>query len=396
MTTTIITNKISTISTLEVITQQAIESRQIVAAVAFFSDPALILKWLNSGIKITLIVSLRPPTNYYSLKDILHEQNIEIYFYGDEFHSKIFAFYDNEKIISSIIGSSNFTNGGLIENIETNVIIKEKQTLLEIDELIEKIILNGIKLQPDILLQYKERYDNFKKYKERDRNKINLKKPKEPKKIVTKASEYNDFWKIADKVKDIVKEISEKEFPKTPVYLAIDHFWHWVVKICDPTWLKGLQNNNLAREKIIFKLYKDYCAWDKSTGKHTHQMGPRSQKIKRLLSKNKIQKLSKQEAIEIYRSFHATGSLIQRFDADKNFIKNNSITKIRKSFKHLLDNTIPIDVRISDLIRPNGEYKLNHFGPSCVQELIGWANPYTMPIRNNKADKAVKLLGFKK
>lgn len=392
----IVTNHVTTNSALETIEQLSLKAHRIVVAVAFFSDSTVLNNWLESGKKVLLIVSLRPPTNYYSLKEILHKENLEVSFLGDDFHSKIFSFFDsNGKIISAMIGSSNFTNGGLSNNIETNVVITEEKLLLEVNYSINEFVKLSTKLQPDILTQYKERYDKFVQYNKNDKSIIKTKKPIENTRISRIASEYFDFWKVADRVKDLVGEIAHTEYPTTPEYLVIDHFWHWVVKICDKDRLKPLKGNPQLRDQLIPGFFKEYCKWDKDSAQYTATMGSNSEKVQRLLSTKNIEILSRQEAKEIYRSFHAAQSLIQRFDADVKFIEENNIKEIRKSFKHLLDDTLPIDLRIHDLSSVNGSHKLNQLGPSCVQELIGWVNPTKMPIRNKKADNAVQILGFR-
>lgn len=294
-----------------------------------------------------------------------------------------------------MIGSSNFTNGGLSNNIETNVVLTEGRLLREVNASINELDKRATKLQPDILAQYKKRYDKFLQYNKNDKSIIKTKEPLENIRISRKASEYFEFWKIADKVKDLVGEIAQTEYPTTPEYLVIDHFWHWVVKICDKDRLKPLKGNPSLRDKIIPGFLKEYCKWDKSSEQYTATMGSNSRKVQKLLSIKNIATLSKQEAKKIYRSLHAAQSLIQRFDADVKFIQENKIKEIRRSFKHLLDDRLPIDLRIHDLSNIKGRYKLNQLGPSCVQELIGWANPTKMPIRNNKTDKAVQLLGFR-
>lgn len=397
MTTNIITNKITSESTLDSFNELAKSANKIIIAVAFFSGSTIIESLLQLGKEISLIVSLRPPTNYYSLKQLLHQDNIEISFLGDEFHSKIFAFFDDEwQILSAIVGSSNFTNGGFSNNIETNVIIREQDTLNQIDVTLDEIIELSTPLQPDELNNYKKRYDDFAKFNERNKTTVKLRKPPKSAKITKKASEYSEFWNIADKVKDLVGEISRKEYPSVPEYLVIDHFWHWVVKICDPKKLKPLLSSHSVRDKTIPVLFKEYCDWDKSAEEsYTQKMGKNSKLIQKLLSKNNISNLTSKNALTIYRSFHAAQSLIQRFGADKIFIKENSIKSIRQAFAFLLHESLPINYRIYELISANGTHKLNQFGPSCVQELIGWAKPKEMPLRNNKADKAVRLLGFR-
>ena len=400
----IITNNISELSIREKIQEFILKSKKVVIAVAFFNDAELIKKILESGTTVTLIVSLRPPTNYYALKDILHKYNLITLYLGPEFHSKIYAFIDqNNAIFSSIVGSSNLTSGGLDNNIETNVILHDVGSLKKIDKLLNDIQCLTTILQPDILDKYKEKYDSFIKRNPPDKlTKITKHKTTAHKlKVSKKESEYYEFWKVADKVKDLVKDISKDEYPDIPAYLVIDHFWHWIVKICDPNRLVLLKNSDdLTKANYIPILFKDYCKWDKSeSGKtaptYTESMPANSKKLQKLLSINKLKVLVENDALEIYRAFHATQSLIQRFDADKKFVTENKISSIRKSLEYLLYSNDTIDIRIHNMTSLKGEYKLNQFGPSCVQELLGWVNPTKMPIRNKKADKAIRLLGFR-
>jgi hypothetical protein len=40
------------------------------------------------------------------------------------------------------------------------------------------------------------------------------------------------------------------------------------------------------------------------------------------------------------------------------------------------------------------QYKLNHFGRSAVQELLGWINAEDLPICNNRTLRSLRWLGF--
>ncbi len=403
MNTEIITNKISALSIREKIQEFLPKSKKIIIAVAFFNDAELVKQILKSGTKITLIVSLRPPTDYYALKKILHKNNLDLLYLGREFHSKIYTFIDDKnEIIGTIIGSSNLTSNGLTNNIETNVILQDTSLSKQINKLLEDIQSLSTILQPDILNKYKEKYDRF--VEKNPPEEITTTKDKsnaQNHKVSKKSSEYYEFWKVADKVKDLVTDISTNEYPGIPEYLVIDHFWHWIVKICSPDRLLVFKNSDdLTKEECIQVLFRDYCKWDKSeSGKtaptYTESMPENSKKLQKLLSLDKLKTLDKYDALEIYRAFHATKSQIQRFDADKKFVEENKIASIRESFEYLLYSNEPIDMRIHKMTSSNSEFKLHQFGFSCVQELLGWFNPTEMPIRNGKADKAIRLLGFR-
>lgn len=369
-------------------------STHISIAVAYFSDYETISKWIADGIKVDLIISLTPPTNYYSLKKIFPKKNLIINYFGKKFHSKIYTFKNQGGHFSSIVGSSNFTSGGLANNIETNVEIIDKNTLKQLRKHIENIEQKSSILEPNILANYKETYDKFIKSNPIPPEKKNSIKSKRLTKVGVKAKGYLMFWKAADNVCSLVENISNKEYPKIPIYLTVDHFWHWVVKVWDRREAKRIQKEDSYREKTIPVLFQRYCKWDRSGSGSTAKMFKWSKRASSLLSKKHINKLNKDEAMEIFSILHSTGRPIQQFAADESFKRNNRITKIRKAFHYLLYSDNEVTVRIDRLIKRDSEYSLKFLGPSGVQELLGWVNPAKYPLRNQKADEAIKLLGY--
>ena len=207
----------------------ASKADSIEIAVAFFSDSELIKQWNNDKKKINLIVSLRPPTSFYSLKDLQSALNVDISFLGNEFHSKFFLFYKQKELIGGIIGSSNFTSGGLVKNIETNIFIKDKDTLSELQKHFDDLLQNSNLLQPTDLDEYEIVYKNWlarqvKENAELDKFKTkttkNRTKRKQKVRITKEAKQYFEYWRIVDEIKDLVKDISAKAYPNIPHYLA--------------------------------------------------------------------------------------------------------------------------------------------------------------------------------
>lgn len=370
-------------------------------ASAFFSDTAFINEWQDKSKLIDLLVSLRPPTNYYSLKTIYSKLGVNIQFLGDDFHSKFFIFYKNKIPFSCIIGSSNFTSGGLNKNIETNAILTDMKYLKEVEKHFSTIWDQSYLLQPTDLELFKEVFDNFKERAEQTekeqrelQHKILTKRITKKKKthVGKQAKQYFDFWRIVDDVKEMVNDISAKEYPNVPVYIAIDHFWHWVKTV----WSEGNNTKLTSTNKklAIPKLFREYCAWDKENGNYTKQMAKTSKNLTKLLSENNIENLTSPQAMEVYRSLHSGAMRAKRFRSDQLFVQNNSIRKIRKSLKYLLYSNDDLDLRIHNLC-VNPDYKLSQLSSSGTQEIIGWVNPKQYPIRNKKADEALKLLGYK-
>lgn len=372
-------------------------------AVAFFSETSLIKQWNEDGKKINLIVSFRPPTNYYALKDINALVSIQLFYLGNEFHSKIWIFYKNQKPFAALLGSSNFSNGGLKNNTEANLLVEDETILLTLHKHFTVDLKKAAnKLEPTDLDAYKEVYDRFMKNKaatDKDladfSNKTKVYKRKTTVKVCKTARQYFDFWRVVNEVKDIVKDLSDKHFPNEPYYLVLDHFWHWVKTVWHKESNKVIKHGH--QTVIIPKLFKQYVKWqnsDKNADYPKWMLNQSKNVFKKYLSQENIDSLTKEQALEIYRSLHSSDMPMKRFGSDYTFDKWNNITKIRKSFKYLLYSNDGMDVRIHNLLK-NPEYKLSKLASSGVQEINGWTFPEILPIRNDKADRALEILGYR-
>jgi hypothetical protein len=77
----------------------------------------------------------------------------------------------------------------------------------------------------------------------------------------------------------------------------------------------------------------------------------------------------------------------------KEFLSSNEPDNIRKSLKHLLYGKGDIVKRMSDCLFDD-EYKLNEFGKSNVQELVGWVSKENLPVINGRTTKVLRYFGF--
>lgn len=382
----------------------ASKADSIEIAVAFFSDSELIKQWDNEKKKINLIVSLRPPTSFYSMKDLQSALNVDISFLGTDFHSKFFLFYKQKELIGGIIGSSNFTSGGLVKNIETNIFIKDDDLLSELQTHFYNLLQNSNLLQPTDLDDYEIVYKNWlarqkKENAELDKFKSkttkNRTKRKQKVRITKEAKQYFEYWRIVDEIKDLIKDISDKAYPNIPYYLALDHFWHYIKVYWHKETGRNLNKNNQRKE--IPKLFSKYIKWHSEVEKQNYPkyMMKQSKNVFQVyLAEKNIDKLTKPQAKEIFQNLHSSGMPIQRFSADDHFIAKNKIAKIRIAWKYLLYSNDEMDLRIHNLMK-NPKYKLQRLGSSGIQEINGWTRPKAYPIRNDKADKALEILGYK-
>lgn len=91
--------------------------------------------------------------------------NLHFFCFGDKqdnktdvvFHPKIYLF-NNKKEITSIVGSTNLTGGGLLSNFEVNAVIKEDKPLY-FSQL--EAIYNSIKFTPSIFEPDEEYLDGY-------------------------------------------------------------------------------------------------------------------------------------------------------------------------------------------------------------------------------------------
>ncbi|MFW6713633.1 alcohol dehydrogenase, partial [Acinetobacter pittii] len=76
------------------------------------------------------------------------------------------------------------------------------------------------------------------------------------------------------------------------------------------------------------------------------------------------------------------------------FLNQNELSKVKNTLAYLLhDQKNPIGKRIANCIY-NPNFKLNEFGQSNVQELIGWINNENMPVINGRTTKVLRYFGF--
>lgn len=105
-------------------------------------------------------------------------KSLKFFCFGDKkdnktdivFHPKIYLF-KNDKELTSIIGSTNLTGGGLMTNFEVNTIIKEQQPLYysQLDSIYNSVKFTPTIFEPDedYLLNYSDVYKAFEKNQEK-------------------------------------------------------------------------------------------------------------------------------------------------------------------------------------------------------------------------------------
>lgn len=289
---------------------------KIHVAVAYLSSAKPVENWLRRGARVKLVVALQPPTDAGILRYLVNSfpVHLEARFYSLRFHSKLFILFQGKLPICAQVGSSNLTNGGMYSNLETNVILHNPKQLKELVGHFRSVWDASVNLEPKDIDGY-EQYCNRTK---EDLSRIRKKQEELEHRVVRpriksrvgaheykEARDYLAFWKAIDDVVRVVKSVSMREWPGVPLYLTVDHFWHWLVRVWNKDGRERISADPKLRAKWLPKLFTAYAHWDKSSSKHTSGMKKNSDYLRRILAMNRLPKLTKLQARDAYSRLHS-------------------------------------------------------------------------------------------
>ncbi|MBD3338865.1 MAG: hypothetical protein GF353_07145 [Candidatus Lokiarchaeota archaeon] len=383
-------------------------------AVAFFTNANYIKYLVKNKCKVRLIVRLGFPTSARDLSEIISIPNVSIrYFTSVHFHPKLYIFGNSV----AVLGSSNLTDSGIQTNQELNILIESEDPIF--DEL--KIIfaeywaaarpLTKIMLR-DYNIIVSALGDSIKKSEKNIQDRLghvefkNITRPdtdnKPSEEIIYDEflKKYEMFLKKFDELKQIyeslnVRKVNESELP---IRIEIDQFLNWIrqKKAQGQKYLQAPIRQNVELKNFLIANIKEFINDDFDDIYDV--MKDRYPIIKKfLLSKSIIDSLSKDQIKSIVLIIHAFEARARYYGGKEEilntFTKENSIDKIKNTFKYLLFGHGEFEYRIAHCIYSD-KYKLNHFGKSCVEELYGWANNKKVPICNERTFKSMQWLGF--
>lgn len=386
-------------SVSSVLDDLARESTRTDIAVAFFSDDASVTKWADSGCQVNLVIALAYPTSPDALRAVRSKKSVRIRFYDSDFHAKCYLFYRGAELVAAVVGSSNLTQAGLSSNAEANVVLYDSEYLTPLRDWFSRTWGGAFDLQPDDLRNYTEHY---RARREPDRfhsrasslhrhRTANVRPCKE-------ARDYRSFWGVVNHVRDLVEGEARRNWPQVPLYLVVDHFWHFIKVGARKSWwdtsvLPRMRKDERFRDEHVRVLFSQFAHWDKEGEEWVDKMKETSEFMQRVLGRDSVRRLSSRDAAKVYRETHAGGAR-ERYHGSEAFVKENGIESIRRSLEHLLWSPEDVERRIHDLVHYGSPLKLAQVKESIVQELLGWVRPEELPLRNDKADDAIEMLGY--
>lgn len=398
--------------------QEIQKDMDIYIASAFFTEIDVINELVEKNCRIRIIVRLGFPTAPIALRHLLKNKNIEARFYtSHEFHPKLYIWGDRK----IFIGSANLTQAALIKNQEIMLgILPDDLRFDELCFLFSQYWQEAKVLTIDEVNKYEMTY---KTYKDKlgsvndfddavqkilgNHNFPNIERYE----IKKKNSELfvDSFLKTYQEsihAFRYIEEVYEKKGRKVnneliPLRLEIDSFFSFVrdCHAVHDSWLEQElgwnDNKKMQLNKLIDEWMKtDWFHFDETIVNKNYPL------INRILgSVSSIKDATGDQIVDALCVAHSFHDRLRFFKGGlstlkQSFLNENELDRVKKTLIYLLhDNKTPIGKRIADCIY-NPTYKLNEFGQSNVQELIGWINNENMPVINGRTTKVLRYFGF--
>lgn len=382
----------------------------------FFSNSELVKEILDRGCMVRLIVVLGPATPPSHIKRIMCHKNIHIrYFTSSKFHSKLYIFGDR----CALVGSANLTQSGMNTNSEICIEVSRYEDAFDtLVLLFQSYWAQAEALDEEALQNFSNLFDSYGKTGESELESkikelfgeilpvegivVGKKKPAKDKIFLSDYKRtYQEFLYAFKELKEIYVADGRRQHPESvvPVRIEIDQFLSFIREY----YAKGdsYQNEPLRNEDARIEFVKSKLnAWFDQRWPYLDEKIPvHLPRLKRLASTEDIERASFEEiadAIDVCHSFHDR----KRFFSGghethlEEFKKSNNIMQIKKVLSYLLYGEDDYITRMGNCIFAP-EYKLNQFGRSGVQELLGWINKEDIPICNSRTVKALRYLGYK-
>ncbi|MEL1637327.1 phospholipase D family protein [Klebsiella quasipneumoniae] len=389
----------------------------IFIASAFFTEFNVIDSLLEKGCHIRIIVRLGFPTSPFALEKLLSHKNVEARFFtNNSFHPKLYIFGDR----SLLVGSANLTNAALLTNQEVMVSLNsEDHRFEELTSLFSNYWESANVLSKEAIKDYKNIYNKHSKLSSQiisldnevlDKiGDINYSNINRGKKHISQSSifleSYRKSYQTSVYAFECIEEIYssfQRKVPEEqiPLRLEIDSFFSFVrdYYATQETWLAQPLGWTDMQKSHLRTLVNEWLStpWEHFEERIVPINYPLIYNV--FKSPDSIEQSNAGEIVDalcVLHSFHdrlrfykgGLDTLIEEFST------SNDISQIKKTITYLLYGKGDIIKRMSDCIY-NDEFKLNAFGQSNVQELIGWINKENLPVINGRTTKVLRYFGF--
>lgn len=385
-------------------------------ATAFFTEFDVVDEFLARGCHLRIVVRLGFPTSPVALQKLLNRDNVEARFFtSNSFHPKLYIFGDK----TILLGSANLTRSATLTNQEVLVELDaEDHRFAELQELFADYWDEAEVLTRDIIKKYSNIYSEYSKVNvtlskignsiaERigDVNFSNISRgsKKSTNKSIflgTYQKSYQEAVTAFRRIENVYKKHKRKvDGELIPLRIEIDSFFSFVREhyAIQDTWEDQPLGWNEQQENKTSRLIDEWL-----TTKWEHfedQIVPVNYPlIKRTLgSTASIKSSSMDNIVDALCVLHSFHDRLRFFKGGletlkSSFIEQNGEKQVKHTLTYLLYGTGDTVSRMADCIYDR-DYKLNHFGKSNIQELIGWINQEELPVINGRTTKILRYFG---
>ncbi len=391
---------------------------EIFIAVAFFTEKEVVKEFLDNDCHIRMVVRLGFPTNPEALRSLYNNPNIEIRYYSDShFHPKLYIFGDQ----IAFVGSANLTRDAIRTNPEVVVsITTEDPRFNELTALFsdywnksQVLTSESIDAYETIYKKYSKSINDIYRIDEETQSKIvktsfpnidrgNGRKSKENIFLDNYRKTYQESVSAFEKIKNLYESVGRRKnnFNNIPIRLEIDSFFSFVrdVYATQESWKEQPIGWSDTRKVLILKHINEWLEtdWPHYDTTICHKNYPRI--INVFGSEESINRATYDEIIEALVVLHSFHDRLRFFPGGittlmSTFKASNDINHTKECIIHLLYGKADVVKRMADLIYDSA-YKLNEFGQSNVQELVGWINKEELPVINGRTTKVLRYYGF--
>jgi hypothetical protein len=371
---------------------------------------------VRRGARVQLLVGLNASTQPDALNQVLTAGNCAVRYVTDDFHAKVYLF---DGVV--MLGSSNLTGGGLINNREAVILLDQQgdeERVQDVEEFFAQVWDSAEVLTQQVYQQFNAAWNQSSRIANRDEtfNKLEAVDPAtvtvgsahktsqqlylgEPQKTI-----YEQYLPAFEEVSAILLEqrYRRPEFVGVPVGVETNRFLNWVrleYAIGDEAWQNAALRAPEDRKGLIMDLGAEWTATNAPRIPDNYlQMIDSLQRG--LGSPEAIRACSREELDESLMCVHAFLEQLRftKGGADAlpaKFWQNNDndLQRVQNTLIHLIHGSDNFAARMCAVIY-DPKYRIKVFGRFCALELVGTFHPHeALPI-NGRMAKALRFLGF--
>ncbi len=395
--------------------QMLSESNTISIATPYVTKTEDLLEAAKKGKKLSLLVGLNGSTSADALLAVHEKPNIDVRYYTNLFHAKIYLFDS-----AALVGSSNLTEAGLRFNREATILLNETddfETLEELRALFAELWDGAQVLTTDRLTKFAEA---CKRFPPRNTDALigdSVGKAEPPSlKVVTakhkskriflealhrQVSDYRSAFYEVEKTLE-QHRLYRPELAHMSPAIQANRFLNWVrmtYAVGDESWEDAPLRSEQDRRTKILTLGREWTQTDDH--KIPEDFIEWSQRVEAVFSApDAIDRVSKDELTNALTSIHA---FAERYRFTKGGAVNlptafweeneQDVPRVKRTLKYLIFGGGEFVERLHDVLYDPG-WKLKSFALSCSLELYGTLKPKDYPPVNGRIAKALRYLGF--